>query len=329
MSEKSSDHIFAQELCNKDISAIADFQQENADELYFIASKFNNRGETGGSWTYHTKTGRPIKVSDSISDTYLWLIDQVFIKSCNYEGRNNATFRTYIFTCLNSKNTFIDWKRWKSPDSLIKYPKKSGYIPNAIRNLGEIYGEFFVMLSRNKSIGQISSALQLEELECLAIQNKIEVELIKDGKIHLLYQPRVEIFDSNPTEDEEGKVSGVQIQDEQFMQSDLSLEIIDVFNAIDGLISNLEKGRKRILNLYWTEGMNIDDIYDIMSNNSDYYDISIENRNDINKIINKSVYALFSSFQTVNTDLIEDYEINRKNWRNLIKVVFQNYNYKN
>jgi len=329
MSEKSSDQIFAQELCNKDISAIADFQQKNTDELYFIASKFNNRGETGGSWTYHTKTGRPIKVSDSISDTYLWLIDQVFIKSCNYEGRNNATFRTYIFTCLNSKNTFIDWKRWKSPDSLIKYPKKSGYIPRVINILGDIYGKVFIMLSQYKSVGQICSKLDLDELECLVMQNKIEVELIKDGKFHLLYRPPITQTDPNSDEDGDDNIRGLWVVDDD-MKIDLSLELKEFFIAIHTLIDKLAKGQKRILNLYWTEGMRIDDIYDIMIDNISYYDdITLTEKEDINRIINKSIYDLFSDFNSDFSHLASAYSIDRKSWRNIIRCTFELYNYKN
>ena len=103
MSDLSADRIFAQRLCNKDKDAISAFQRQNADELYFIASKFNNGGVTGGSWTYHRKVGRPIEVSDEISDTYIWLIKEVFKKSCKYQGKNDATFQTYIITSLNSK----------------------------------------------------------------------------------------------------------------------------------------------------------------------------------------------------------------------------------
>ena len=329
MSDLSADRIFAQRLCNKDTDAISAFQRQNADELYFIASKFNNGGVTGGSWTYHRKVGKPIEVSDEISDTYLWLIKEVFKKSCKYKGNNDASFQTYIKTTLNSKLTFIDWKRWMPTSSLIQYPKKTGYIPRVIRILGDIYGKVFIMLSQYKSVGQICSKLDLDELECLVMQNKIEVELIKDGKFHLLYRPPITQTDPNSDEDGDDNIRGLWVVDDD-MKIDLSLELKEFFIAIHTLIDKLAKGQKRILNLYWTEGMRIDDIYDIMIDNISYYDdITLKEKEDINRIINKSIYDLFSDFNSDFSHLASAYSIDRKSWRNIIRCTFELYNYKN
>jgi len=330
MSDILADKEFAQKLCNEEKNALAEFQRLNADELYFIASKFNNGGVTGGSWTYHRKAGKPIKVSGAITDTYLWLLDEAIKKSCKYKGKNNASFQTYIKTTLNSKFTFIDWKRSMPNSSLIQHPRNTGYIPRVIKNLGDIHGKVFIMLTQYKSIGQICSKLDLEELDCRAIQNEIEIELIRNGKSYLLYPPKIRTSDPNPTEDEEGKITGIQLEEKGNIPVELSLALKNVIDPIELAINNLGQGQKRILHLYWTEGIKIDQIYEIMIDNSHYYeDLSINKKEDINKIINKCVYNLFSDFESDYPELISDYDLDRKNWRNLIKTIFENYNYKN
>ncbi len=330
ITDLSNDRSFAQELCDKNRDAIGRFQQQYSDELYFVASKFNSRNDiTDSTCTYFTETGIPLQVTDAIQNTYLWLIDQVFLQSCRYEGRNNATFRTYITTTLNSRYTFLNWMRWNSPDSLIRYPRQSGYVPKVIQDHGELYGEVFILLQRRKSINQICSKLNLEENKFLEIQNTIEIELIEDGKIDLLYRPRIESFDPNPTEDEDAQMTGVQVQDSDLIDADLSLQLNEILSAIESLISEMPKENKRILNQYWTEGMKINDIYDEMINGSFSRNITVEESDDINSIINKSVYDLWIEFKENYPDLVNDYQLNRKNWRYLIKTVFENYNYKN
>ena len=80
------DREFASLLCNKDKDAKRAFQEIYTDELYFIASKLVNVGIDEDSWDYRTKKGYNIKVSDDVSDTYLWLLHQVELKSCLYKG---------------------------------------------------------------------------------------------------------------------------------------------------------------------------------------------------------------------------------------------------
>ena len=98
----------------------------------------------------------------------------------------------------------------------------------------------------------------------------------------------------------------------------------------NSLIDNLTQGKKRILILYWTEGMKIDDIYDIMSDNISYYDdVIIEDREDINKVINKSIYDLFTDFNSDFPHFVSTYKIDKKTWRNIIKYYFELNKYKN
>ena len=94
-----NDQEFAALLCKKDIDAKRAFQEIYTDELYFIASKLVNVGIEEDSWDYRTKKGYNIKVSDDVSDTYLWLLHQVELKSCLYKGL--AEFKNYILSVLN------------------------------------------------------------------------------------------------------------------------------------------------------------------------------------------------------------------------------------
>lgn len=70
----SNDKEFARLLCDRDKGALAEFQELYCDELYYIASKFCNRGIPEDAWEYRTKKGYTIYVSDDVGDTYVWLI---------------------------------------------------------------------------------------------------------------------------------------------------------------------------------------------------------------------------------------------------------------
>ena len=68
-----SDASLAQDLCDKEPNAISYFLELYSDELYFIASKLNNKGIKEDVWEYRTKKGYTILVNDEISDTFIWL----------------------------------------------------------------------------------------------------------------------------------------------------------------------------------------------------------------------------------------------------------------
>ena len=146
-----------------------------SDELYFVATRFNNKGIPEESWDYRTKKGYHIKVSDSIADTYVWLFKSIVLnKSCKYEGINGASFESFIKTVLNSDWTFISWRRWKTDDSLIKVPGATGYIPKVIKNMDDTTVEVFKLLRQHKSKDTICSKLNLQQVDVDSYCNQIE-----------------------------------------------------------------------------------------------------------------------------------------------------------
>ena len=130
-----NDEEFASALCDKISDAIKEFQELYSDELYYIASRFCNRGTVESSWKYRTEKGYYIHVSDNVADAYLWLAKQVMTKSCLYKAE--SSFEAYIKTVLNSDYTFKDWLKYKTDDSLLKKPGTVGYVPSCIKKLGE------------------------------------------------------------------------------------------------------------------------------------------------------------------------------------------------
>jgi hypothetical protein len=156
------DKSFAVLLCNegkgktsaKTKEAAKEFLNLYSDELYYVSSKFNNKGVPMESWQYRMKSGRTINVTDDVSDTFVWLFKQAFIKSCSYRGDNAATFKTYINTVLNSNFTFKDWLKWKT--------KITGYIPTCIKKLDNDCQKIYKLMQQGKDDDMIQKKMKIE-----------------------------------------------------------------------------------------------------------------------------------------------------------------------
>ena len=106
-----SDKDYAKAICLKEKSALSKIQTEFADKIMYLSTKFvNSRTFDDGGYTYSHKSGYTVNVNDDVSNTYIWLSQQLIKLSCKYEGRNKARLNTYFQACLNSKEilTVID-----------------------------------------------------------------------------------------------------------------------------------------------------------------------------------------------------------------------------
>lgn len=50
---------------------------------------------------------------DECMDSYIWFFDFLKKKIKSYEGRNNCTLKTFVWSVVNSHSTYIEWLRWK------------------------------------------------------------------------------------------------------------------------------------------------------------------------------------------------------------------------
>ena len=321
------DNEFAEALCEKKKNAIAEFQALYSDELYYISSRFCNRGIPQESWAYRTKKGYTINVGDNVSNTYVWLVKNIVLnKSCHFKGVDGASFEAYIKTVLNSEFVFISWLRWKTDDSLIKVPGATGYIPKCIKGLDDKAIKVYKLLRQKKSDQSICLKIGLEFLDYLSIYNIIEEKLLETNQIHLINDPRITSTDSNYDDDDKPdfQLSGeIDVSPEKFPE----FEILQ--SMIGTVLNNLLEGEMKIL-ILWAAGYSADEIIDELDSRS-LYD-SYKEKLDFNtskdvypfveKQITKSVKFLARDF----SEYHNTYKIDKSKMKRLLKTYFHNFN---
>ena len=312
----SDDTKLAADLCKKEKQAISEFLEIYSDELYYISSKFNNRGIDHDSWDYRTKTGYTIQVTDDVSDTFLWLIKQVQNKSCAYRGYRGATFSTFIKSVLNSSFTFKDWLKWKTG--------VTGYVPKCIKNLNEPYIKIYKLLRQNKPDDHICNTLNLEDVDFYECYQKIETALIETNQIQLLKEPKFISIDT-PSEYEEKDKKHFQLSSTEFESPDTQPDIERVKQIASTILEQLSEAQRRLLILYWREGQTIQEIYETLSIGifEDYIiELQINESKDIYSTINKTVKAAFQISVDNFPEFVTEYSITESSMKRFLKIYY-------
>ena len=255
--EFQNDKSFAKALCNKSKKAFRTFQDLYCDELYFVSSKFCNRGTSQESWQYRSEKGYTVKVDDNVADTYVWLVKNIISnKSCNFKGDKGASFESYIKTILNSEFTFKDWLKWKTNDSIIKVPGYTGYIPKCIKDLDDLSIEIFKLLRQKKSDQTICNKLGLKYIDFLNLYNILEDKLLESNQIHLISFPRVSSMDN---EMEDGEIKEVQLPGTLEISPEKFPDFQILQTIIEDLLNELPLSERKIL-ILWASGYSAEDI---------------------------------------------------------------------
>lgn len=50
---------------------------------------------------------------DECMDSYIWFIEFLLRKAGAYRGTNNCSLKTFVWSILNSKTTYVEWLRWR------------------------------------------------------------------------------------------------------------------------------------------------------------------------------------------------------------------------
>ena len=279
-----NDKSFAELLCNEGKGkqsletkrAAEEFLKLYSDELYYISNKFNKRGIPEDSWEYRTKTGYSINVTDDVSDTYVWLFRQAFLKSCSYRGDNAATYKTYITTVLNSDYTFKDWLRHKT--------KVTGYIPTCIKRLDKTCQEIYKLLRQGKDDDAIIKMMNIEYDEYIESYIMVEDALIKSNQIGLIKKPKFIPIDQPVNKDgDDNRKLELPGEDRSDLKPDTDL-VEQIANTILGGISDAER---RLLILYWRENHKVEEIFETMS-----FGIFTKYLSELNIKKSKDIYKL-------------------------------------
>ena len=270
------DREFASLLCNKDKDAKRAFQEIYTDELYFIASKLVNVGIDEDSWDYRTKKGYNIKVSDDVSDTYLWLLHQVELKSCLYKGL--AEFKNYILSVLNGSFIKKDWLKWKTGIT--------GYIPKHIQEKGDNYIDIYKLMRQKKDDETIMQIRKMEYSDLVDYKYDIHRSLAKHGQLDLIKDYTVTSLSVTNEDGEilyEPKDENLSVEE----TDDLSLSM----NRIDEIIQSFSKSDQFIAIAYWGKNLSAGDLFTFLSKDtpSILKESNIASADDVYKFVNRFI----------------------------------------
>ncbi len=319
----NNDTEFASALCDHNKNAVAEFQDLYQDELYYISSRFCNRGISQKNWSYRTEKGYTINVDDNVADTYVWLVKNIVLnKSCHYKGNNGASFEAYIKTVLNSDYTFKDWLKWKTDDSLIKVPGATGYVPKAIKQLDLQCIEIFKLLRQNKSENTILNKLDIDKLDYLESYSLIEEALIESKQISLINSPRFTSSELNyPDEGEQA----IQISGEIDVAPEIIPEVLAIKQLVVAVLENMETGEKKVITL-WANEYTADEIFNEFKTQPFLknlgVDLGLESKEKVFRIIEKIITKSVKYVQKDVQDSGIDYNLNNKKMKNLLKTYF-------
>ena len=306
---------FAQAVCAGEDKALSEFLQTFSDQLYYIAARFNNRGISRDYWEYKTGKGKSIRVNDDVADTYVWLIEVAMKKSCLYRGDRGASFSTYITSVLNSDFIFKDWLRWKTG--------VTGYVPKSIKGLGNQHISVFNMLRQKKEDHDICFKLKIDISEYLDIYEEIESALIKAGQIDLLEKPKFVSTGqgSNPE-------SGFDIEDRTQLDPASLLDVEHFQSFLEAVVDKLDDHERRLLLLYWTQGLSIEEIFSLLSGDDfgGYFNkLSIDSPQKIYQRIDLLSRKCLRIATEDFPDMIETYSINTSTMRRLLRLYFNDW----
>lgn len=306
------DKEYAKDICHQNSSAVKRIQEEFADRLLFISSKFVNSYQGAEGWIYITNKGKRIKVTDEISDTYLWLMKQLVKKCCKYEGKNNASLSTYLIAVLNSKFTFNDWLKWKYGGTT--------YIPKCLQHLKNPHQEIFISLRRGKNEIQIADerGIPLEKVK----EHKKEIETIldKNNLIDMIEEPVFKNFDDLKHYLENGTLKPEQ-----------TVIINEVIEVVTEALGTLHVYEKRLLLLYWAKGLSSKEIIRFINSSdsiTDFTPLGLGKTADIYKSI-RSINRKMLNFIENNKDkFYKKYDFTRKQFKTVVKTVLENFSLK-
>lgn len=312
--------LFAAEICKRNKKALSEFQDRFSDELYYIASKFNNRGIPQDSWEYRTKKGYSIYVSDDVSDTYVWLINIAINKSCLYRGDHGASFATYIISVLNSNYTFKDWLKWKTG--------VTGYVPKCIKALTKDHVKIFTLLRQKKQDEIICEKLKLTMDNYLIIYTEIESALIGSNQIDLIDNPKFISIDNSFYDNENEDSYGLQLPSKEYMNPDDQPDYIVIKKIAASITKELTDAERRLLLLYWGEKLSVSEIYYTFSFGGfqEYLgNLSIEQAKDIYRVINQLIKKSLKIVSELFPNEKTDYDLNERKIKVLLKNFYHNF----
>ena len=312
----TEDLQYSKDICREYKPALKLMLTDFSDHLFYISNKFVNTRNYSDGWDYTTEKGYKIKVTDEVSDTYLWLIKQLILKSCKFLGKNNASLSTYLNSILNNSFTFKDWLKWKYGNI--------NYIPKCLSNYSKSHIEIFKLLKRKIPVETISIKINLEEEDVEEKILEIKSVLLKNNITYLINTPIIESLLLSDNDDE----IEFDIKDTTELDLEKKEETSVIRSMLRDGLDALEKSEKRLLMLYWADGLSTNQILTYVNNETDLKDYKNHELNDKNAVyakINVIINILLDWIKSNHLNIFEEYQINSSILRRTIKIYLENF----
>ena len=218
------DKVLANGACKKEEKALSQIQSRFQDILIYHSKKLANRTKDHSSgWFYKTKVNVKVLITDEAMDAYVWLVDYIAKKCCQYKAIGRASLKTYLICVLNSKFVRYDWLSHKYGDIR--------YIPKAIQNLSSDHRVVFKILKRYGDDSSVWERTDYSKTEFEKLAVEVKNQLLQSGKIDLIVRPYFVEIEDYPSEERSNQI---QIYIQQFKLA------LDNLNDIDSELIQLK-----------------------------------------------------------------------------------------
>jgi hypothetical protein len=217
---------------------------------------------------------------------------------------------------LNSDFTFKDWLRWKTGIT--------SYVPKCVKQLGPQHIKVFNLLRQKKTEYDICYKLKLDHFQYMQIYEEIESALVHTNQNDLLKPPS--FISTDQCDDSVAK--SFDIQDKAQLDPSELLEVEQFRSFLDDVVNELTTMERRLLLLYWTQGLSIEEIFDLLSK-EDYNEylgeLSIETPKKIYRRIDLLSRKCLRIASTDFPAMVESHNINTSAMRRLLRLYFSDW----
>ena len=300
-------------ICNKESKPTEKMHSFFYDRVMYKASQFESKNiYHDGYWI----TDKGIRATDSVVDTYLFLMKHLIKKACKYKGIKGATLNTFLTSILNNPFTKSEWRKSKFGGLVI---------PKVIICLSKEHHIVFRSLKHKEPIELIAVKIDkpLPETEIIIIEVKNALE--GAGMIDLIEKPFIigltNFLDEDDKEEDIEDCTSSPISELSY-GSEIASTLLDCFSKID-------KDDRRLIRLYWDTRLTTKRIFtDYFQNENSlikFKDIKISKESDINNNINRIIKLYDSIFKEKYFLFYKEANLNIKATKLALKILIENW----
>ena len=311
------DKHYAEDVCRESKPARDKFIPQYYDTTYWIAKKWHGSKNYNNFFEIPLISGELKKADDEILDTMTWLLKKAISATCKYKGSNDSSLDTYINSVISGQWTFNDWLKRKYGNT--------DYLPKFLKNEKEVYQKVFTALRRKKEEALIAKEVNLSLDEVQNIISELKFKLYKKGKGHLLGNKLVQI---DPTNNEGETIDVGDMEDDNVLDPSSISEVNQILIELKKIYNQLDKTDKRLLGLYWGEGLSVSKILDYIKYEDildDFKNLEIHDDKDFYQHITMICKTCEKMIINNNVDFYNLYNLNISKIKNGLKVIINDF----